>query len=59
MATKIYITIEDGILTGVYSDGEPVEVELIDYDNINAGGDEEPARALENAIEAGTLTSCY
>lgn len=56
---KIYITIEDGMLTGVYTDGEPVEVELIDYDNINAGEDQTPANELEAAIHAGKLANYF
>lgn len=56
---KVIITIEDGMLTGVYTDGDPIDVELVDYDNINMGDDDTGAKELEAAIKAGTVKSCY
>jgi hypothetical protein len=69
---KIIITIEDGMLTGVYADSEDVSVELLDYDNFSAAQNDadeyaqaaeeaawygELEKELESGITAGTLVS--
>lgn len=69
---KIIITIEGGMLTGVYADSKDVSVELLDYDNFAvaqndadeyAQAAEEAAwygeleKELESGIAAGTLVS--
>ena len=59
MITTIYVTIKDGCLDGVYSDGEEVLVELVDYDNIRDGSDSSFANELELMIENGEVKSCY
>lgn len=59
---KIVITIKDGRLTGVYTDGEPVIVDLVDYDDLFWETDDEAdaeATAIENDIASGTLKSCW
>lgn len=69
---KIIITIEGGMLTGVYADSKDVSVELLDYDNFavaqndadeyalaaeEAAGYEELEKELQAGIAAGTLVS--
>lgn len=61
---RIVIMIEDGMLTGVFTDGESNEiaVELIDYDNIKMSddpADHDQAQDVEAEIEAGKLKSCW
>lgn len=69
---KIIITIEGGMLTGVYADSEDVSVELLDYDNYEVASNDadeyalaaeeadwygELEKELESGIAAGTLVS--
>lgn len=61
---RIVITIEDGALTGVYTDGDPAEVivDLVDYDNVKAdttGTLEQEAIDTESEIKNNTLKSCW
>jgi len=55
---KIYITIKDGMLTGVFSE-EQVEVHLIDYDNIavDEDADIDAIEEIEESIKS--LYRCY
>ena len=58
---KIIITIEGGMLTGVYADSADVSVELLDYDNYACADEEERGDyediecRLQAGIEAGKL----
>lgn len=61
---RVIVTIEDGMLTGVFTKPEEkVEVKLLDYDNISAAEDDAPcvqfAEEVEQAIEDGDLVNCY
>lgn len=59
---RIVVMIENGVLTGVYSDGDPVMVDLLDYDDLNAKDDEAAymeAEEIEAEIKSGKLVSCW
>ena len=65
---RIIIVIEGGMLRDVYTDADTkdIDVELIDYDNIEAICDEEEreeaeaeAESIEAEVKAGTLKSCW
>lgn len=59
---KIVITIKEGRLTGVYTDGEPIIVDLLDYDDLFWETDDEAnteATAIENDIASGKLKACW
>ena len=65
---RIIIVIEGGVLRNVYADADTkdIDVELIDYDNINAICDDEEreeaeaeVESIEAEIKAGTLKSCW
>lgn len=56
---RIAVIVEDGIVTGVYSDTGKEIVDVIDYDNIEAGDDEELAKLVEADIENGNLISVW
>ena len=61
---RIVITIENGMLTGVFTDGDTKEliVDLVDYDNIKMSDDpdeHEEVQDVEAEIESGKLKSCW
>lgn len=60
---RIVITIEDGQLTGVFTDGEEeIIVELIDYDNIKMSDDptdDDQAKNVEIEVKTGKLKPCW
>ena len=60
---RIVVMIENGVLTGVYSDGDPVMVDLIDYDDLKAKDYGEECMAEVEEIEAeiknGKFVSCW
>ena len=61
-ALRIVVMIENGALTGVYSDGDPVMVDLIDYDDLASKSDEAgyaEAEEIEAEIKSGKLVSCW
>lgn len=53
---KIVIVIGVGILQDVYADSEPVEVVLVDFDNLKREG-KDADKTLEKAIDG--LSSVY
>ena len=46
---KIFIVVDRGTISGVYSDSNKVEVEIIDLDEVN--GEKEAAHAEQRAEE--------
>lgn len=62
-ALRIVVMIENGALTGVYTDGEPpIMVDLIDYDDLASKSDEAgyaEAEEIEAEIKSGKLVSCW
>lgn len=62
-ALRIVVMIENGALTGVYTDGEPpIMVDLIDYDDLASKSDEAgyaEADEIEAEIKSGKLVSCW
>ena len=63
---RIIIMIEDGQLIDVLRehDAEDIMVELIDFDNLKASGDEDEeafayAKEVAEEAEAGKLVSCW
>lgn len=64
MKRRIVIMIDRGVLTGVFTDGDPddIIIDLVDYDNINAddsGEMEIDAATVEEDIRSGKLRSCW
>lgn len=61
---RVVIMIEGGLLTGVYRerDGEEVSVDLIDYDNLKVGDEQEAydhEETVNEEIRTGKLLSCW
>lgn len=55
MAQQVLITIRGGMVTGVSSDG-PIEVTVVDYDNIKAGDAMPPLPRGVGVDDDGDLT---
>lgn len=60
-AQRVIITVEDGVVTGVFADNKDINtlVTVIDYDNIAAGDDDTEAMTVEAQIETGILKRYY
>lgn len=58
---RVVVTVEDGVVTGVFTDNKDANtlVTVIDYDNIAAGDDDIEAIIADAQIETGVLKRCY
>ena len=48
---RLVITVKGGIVTGIYTEGEKMEVQVYDFDNIDAG-DEGPSIIYTDRLTA-------